>query len=74
MIEVGYELSSGFVLEKKIESLDEFYTVMITEKSIYARHRMYPAAFFYSWPIKLIKEWIDAGRFFIAHKQQIQNN
>lgn len=67
-MKLGEKTKTGYVLVKKIESLDEFWQAIQTNKSIFARHKMYPSAFFYSWPIKLIKEWIDYGRFFIAYK------
>jgi hypothetical protein len=53
---------------KKIESLDEFWLVINSEKSIFARHRLYPSAFFLSWQIKLIKSWIDQGFFYTINK------
>ena len=59
---------NNFILEKKIESLDEFWDVINNKKSIYARHRMYPTAFFFSWNIKLIKKWMDNGWFWTAKK------
>ena len=58
----------NFILEKKIESLDEFWEAINKETSIYARHRMYPTAFFYSWHIKTVKEWLDNGWFWTAKK------
>jgi len=58
----------NFTLIKRIDSLDEFWEVLNTDKSFFARHRMYPTAFFYSWQIKSIAMWIKAG-FFWTTKQ-----
>lgn len=55
--------SGNHTLKKKIVSLEEFWDVINKEKSLYARHRMYPTAFFFSWTIKLIVTWLDAGYF-----------
>jgi len=68
LLAVGSLTKSGFRIIKKIESLDEFWEVLNTDKSLFARHRMYPTAFFYSWQIRLIKKWIDAGWFFTAYR------
>lgn len=64
---VGREVSGGnFKLIKKIESLDEFWAVINTERSFFARHRMYPTAFFFSWQIKSIAQWIKCGFFWVT--------
>jgi len=63
---VGFVTKTGFTLTKRIESLDEFWQIINSDKSIFARHRMYPTAFFQSWNIRLIKRWLDAGWFFQA--------
>lgn len=65
---IGFTTKSGFRLNKKVESLDEFWQIINTDKSIFARHRMYPTAFFQSWTIKTVKKWLDAGWFFRACK------
>ena len=63
----GLVVSGGnFKLKKKIESLDEFWEVINTEKSFFARHRMYPTAFFFSWQIKSINNWLSCGWFWIT--------
>ncbi len=67
-MKVGFVTKSGFVLLKKVESLDEFWQVINTDKSIFARHKMYPTAFFFSWQMRLIKQWIDNGWIFQARK------
>ena len=54
---------NNFILVKRIDSLDEFWDVLNTEKSFFARHKMYPTAFFFSWQIKSISEWLRAGCF-----------
>ena len=67
VLAVGLIVSGGnFRLKKKIETLDEFWQVINTEKSFFARHRMYPTAFFFSWQIKSINQWLVAGRFWIT--------
>ena len=68
LLAVGFSTESGFKLTKKIETLDEFWKIINTDKSIFARHRMYPTAFFQSWNIRLIKMWLDAGWFFQAYR------
>lgn len=68
LLAVGFSTESGFQLTKKIETLDEFWQIINTDKSIFARHRMYPTAFFQSWNIRLIKTWLDAGWFFQAYR------
>ena len=68
LLAVGFSTKTGFKLTKKIETLDEFWQIINTDKSIFARHRMYPTAFFQSWNIRLIKMWIDAGWFFQAYR------
>ena len=60
--------SGNFQLTNKIESLNEFWDVINSSKSIYARHRIYPTAFFFSWQIRLIKVWIDKGWFWTAER------
>lgn len=66
---VGLKTPTGYILTKKIETFDDFWIAINNEKSIFARHRMYPTAFFHSWNIRLIKRWIDAGWFYLAKKQ-----
>ena len=68
LLVVGSLTKSGFKLTKKIETLDEFWYILNKDKSLFAKHRMYPTAFFMSWQIKLIKKWIDAGWFFTAYR------
>ena len=69
----GYKTATGFTLTREITTLDQFWRAINTEKSIFARHRMYPTAFFFSWQIKTIKEWINAGRFYIATREEGKN-
>jgi hypothetical protein len=40
-------ISGNFKLVKKIEDLNEFWAVLKTQKSFYARHRMYPPPSFF---------------------------
>lgn len=63
---MGFITKTGFELTEKIETLDEFWKVVNEDKSIFARHRMYPSAFILNWRIRLIKRWIDNGWFFRA--------
>lgn len=60
--------SGNFILNKKIETFEEFWHVINTDKSIYARHRMYPTAFFLSWQLRLIMGWIKQGYFWTTIK------
>lgn len=67
---VGFVTKHGFKLIKKVETLDEFWRIINEDKSIFARHRMYPTAFFMNWNIRLIKTWLDDGWFFKACRQR----
>jgi hypothetical protein len=63
----GLIVSPGnFKLKKKIETLDEFWEVINTEKSFFARHRMYPTAFFFSWQIRSINHWLSRDWFWVT--------
>lgn len=55
-------------IRSKIGSLNEFWAVIERDRIIYARHRIYPSAFFYSWQIKEIMKWINNGWFWTADK------
>jgi len=70
VLAAGFTTKSGFKLIKKVETLDEFWNLINSDVSIFARHRMYPTAFFMSWNIRLIKSWIDRGWFFQACRYQ----
>jgi hypothetical protein len=54
----------NFQLVKRIETFEEFWKVINKEKSIFARNRVYPAAFFHSWMLRLTHQWIKAGYFY----------
>jgi hypothetical protein len=56
--------NSRYRLAQKITTLDDFWYYINTYQSIYARHRIYSSAFFFSWHIKTIKQWIDNGYFY----------
>jgi hypothetical protein len=60
--------SGNFELDRQITNLNEFYAVITSHKSIFARHRMYPAAFFFSWQMREVKKWIDARWFWTTLK------
>lgn len=66
VLAAGSVTKTGFKLIKKVETLDEFWKIINEDKSIFARHRMYPTALFMSWNIRLIKRWLDEGWFFRA--------
>ena len=67
VLAAGLVIKSGnFKLKKKIENLNEFWDVINSSKSLYARHRMYASAFFFSWQIKEINKWLQRGWFWIA--------
>ncbi len=68
-MEINQLITSGnFKLKSKITSLDEFWKVINDEKSIFARHRMYPTAFFHGWTIRLINQWIKNDWFWTAER------
>ena len=56
------------IIKEQINSLDEFWDYISHSKIIYAEHRVYPSAFFFSWQIKQIKLWIDKKYFFKVEK------
>ena len=56
------------VIKEQINSLDEFWDYISHSEIIYARHKVYPSAFFFSWQIKQIKLWIDNKYFFKVEK------
>ena len=56
--------SGNHIIKEQINSLDEFWDYISHSEIIYARHKVYPSAFFFSWPIKQIKLWIDNKYFF----------
>jgi len=60
--------SGNFKLVKKVNSLDEFWNATNNHDSIFARHRMYPSAFFMGWPLRLVKMWLHNGWFYTAIK------
>ncbi len=66
----GITKSGNFKLVKKITSLDELWEVLKTEKSLFAKHRMYPSAFFYSWHFREVQKWLDYGFFWIVKKNK----
>jgi hypothetical protein len=59
----GNKISKNFILNKRIKNLNEFYKVLETHRSLFARADVRPTAFYFSWQIKLIKNWIDLGWF-----------
>lgn len=63
--------SGNFVFHKRIKDINQFWEVVNTDKSIYARCRMYPTAFFRKWKIKEINEWITKGWFWQMKKNKI---
>jgi hypothetical protein len=64
----GDKISKNFVLKKRIESLDEFWETINTDKSIYWRFRPNASAFYLSWTIRTIKKSIDLGLFWSIEK------
>jgi hypothetical protein len=60
--------SGNFMLTTKIKSLNTLYKHLMNEKSIFARHRMYPTAFIYSWQIRQCDSWIKRGWFWKTKK------
>jgi len=55
--------SGNFKLKKKITSIDELLMILKRDKSIFARHRLYPSAFYLSWHLRMIDSWINMGFF-----------
>lgn len=60
--------SGNFMLKKRIRTFEEFWHILNIEKSVFARHKMYPTSFFFSWQIRLIMSWIDQGYFWTTER------
>jgi hypothetical protein len=58
------------VKEESVKSLDELYTILNTQKSIYSRHRVFASSFFLNWSIRQCSNWIKSGWF----KEVIKEN
>ena len=58
----------SFMLVKKIKTFEEFYNYLKNNKSIFARHRVYPCAFFFNWQIRACKSWIIGGYFYTIER------
>lgn len=65
----GTQVSKNFIANQQLNSLDDLYTYLIENPSIFARHRMYPCSFILGWNIKLCKEWLNAGWFWTTIKK-----
>ena len=68
-LEVGAKTKSGYVLIKKIETLDELHGELMSNPSIYARHKMYASGFIISMHFQTVVLWLKRGWFFTAYKQ-----
>ena len=66
---VGDSCSKNFVLKKRIETLDELWKVMSSQQSLFARHRVYPTAFYASWQIRMCVDWLARGWFWTIEKK-----
>ena len=64
----GDLVSKNFVLDEKINSINDLLLVIQNEKSLFWRHRVHPTAFFLSWPLRLIMLTIDGGHFWTIKK------
>lgn len=61
----GELISDGkFEVINQVKDLNEFWEVINSDVSIFARHRIQPTAFFFSWHLKTVKQWIDEGCFY----------
>ena len=58
----------NFRLVKKIDTFEELYSYLEANKSIFARHRVYPCAFFFNWRIRACKSWIIGGYFYTIER------
>ena len=68
-METGSITKNGnHIIKEQINSLDEFWDYISHSEIIYARHKVYPSAFFFSWQIKQIKLWMDNKYFFKVEK------
>lgn len=63
-LKVGLTTKSGYLLTEKINTFEEFWDYLNKGKIIFARHKVYPTAFFFHWKLNLIHNWILSGRFY----------
>lgn len=68
-LKVGNFTQTGYILEKKIESLDELWIALESEKSIFWRHGMKATAFIQNIRLRTALLEIKRGKFFIANKK-----
>jgi len=59
----------NFVLVKKIEGFDEFFKVLLSDKSIFWRFKVMPTAFFFSWTIRTVYQSIEYGMFWTVKRR-----
>lgn len=55
---------------EKITSLDE----LMKQEFVYMRHKITHKGWFFSWQIRLMKNWIDLGWIYKAEKIEGDNN
>jgi hypothetical protein len=61
-LETGIKTDSGnFELVKPIHSMDRLAEVLVSESSIFFRHRMYPTAFIMSWQFRMLNNSMIRG-------------
>ena len=58
----------NFRLGKRIETIDELVVVLMFEKSVFYRHRMYPCAFLRHWSLAKLNQQVKFGNFYFSKK------
>lgn len=55
----GYVLRSGVELVRPIRTFKDFYSVIISEKRVFAKDKVVPVSYFMRWDMDSIREYID---------------
>lgn len=67
--QIGKPCSKNYIFEKKIESMDELYKILKTEKSIFWRHRPFPTAVIMQQKMIVIEIGLQYGVFWKIKKK-----
>lgn len=64
----GTIVSKNYKLYRHLETIDEFCRYTVTEKSIFWKHRIYPASFFWNWRLTDVIREIEYKNFWLIDK------
>lgn len=62
------DVVGNFELVKRVDSFLDLYLILIKQKSIYWKHRMFPVAFFLHWSVAMLEQSVKAGNFWVAKR------